>query len=160
MSYGYAPPPPPAAGYAGPPSPDQLQRQKRLRRTIILAVIAVVLLIGLFVGGLLAVIFGFLRSSEAYQHGVQVGTTDPRVIAELGAPVKPAWLFSGSVEESGSSGSADLSINLKGSRRNGTLHVVAKKSAGRWNYEVLELRCEGQPDLNLLQPAEATPETK
>lgn len=159
MSYGYAPPPP-AAGYSGPQSPDQVQRQKRLRRTIIVAAIAAVLLIGTFVGGLLAIIFGALKSSEPYQHGVQIAANDPRVIAELGAPVKPGWLFGGSIQVSGSSGSADLNISLQGSKRKGTLYVVAKKSGGQWNYEVLELRSEGQPDLDLLQPAETTPQAK
>ena len=160
MSYGYAPPPPPAAGYSSPHSRDQLQRQKKLRRTIILAASAAVLLIGLFVGGLLAIIFGALKSSEPYQHGVQIATNDPRVIAELGAPVKPGWLFRGSIQSSGSSGSADLNIRLQGSKTQGTLYVVARKSAGRWTYECLELRSEGQPDLDLLQSAGATPEAK
>src|SRR5215471_5707139 len=120
MSYGYVPPPP--GGYSGPPSPDQLERRNRLRRTIVFAVIAAVLLVGLFVGGLLAIVFGALKSSEPYQHGVQTATSDPRVIAELGAPVKSGWLFSGSIHTSSSSGSADLTISLQGSKRTGTLY--------------------------------------
>jgi Cytochrome oxidase complex assembly protein 1 len=147
-----APPPPPSAGYSAQPTPDPLQRKKKQTRIIVVAAMAVVLLIGLSVGGLLAMIFSFVRSSEPYQHAVQMATTDLHVIEELGAPVKPAWLFNGSIEESGPSGSADISIGLTGSRRKGTLYVVAKKSAGRWRYEVLELRAEGQPDLDLRQP--------
>jgi Cytochrome oxidase complex assembly protein 1 len=154
MSHSYVPaPPPPSAGYSAQPMPDPLQ-QKKQTRIIVLAAIAVVLLIGLFVGGLIVMIFGFMRASEPYQHGVQTATSDARVIAELGAPVKPAWLFSGSIETSGPSGSADISIGLKGSRRRGTLYIVAKKSAGRWTYEVLQLRAEGQPDLDLRPPLE------
>src|ERR1700757_1695530 len=78
MSYGYVPtPPPPAAGTTGQPYAGQLRSQKKRTRIIVVAAIAVVLLIGLFVGGLITMIFGFLRSSEPYQHAVQMATTDP-----------------------------------------------------------------------------------
>jgi hypothetical protein len=159
MSYGYVPAAPPASGIPGP-SPDQLQRQKRLRRAIIFAVLAVLLLIGLFVGGLIAIIFTALKSSEPYQHAVQTATHDPRVQAELGAPVEPAWMFSGNIRTSGPSGSADLAVSLQGSVRKGTLYVVAKKSTGRWTYQTLELRAEGQPDLDLLRPPETPPSVR
>jgi hypothetical protein len=156
MSSGYAPapPPPPGSAYSAQPYPDQLQRQKRSKRTIILLVAGVLLLVALFVGGLLTIIFGALKSSEPYQHAVQTATNDPRVIAELGAPVKTSWLLSGSIQTSNSSGSADLTITLQGTRNKGTLYVVAKKSEGRWSYQTLELRADGQPDLDLLQPSE------
>jgi Cytochrome oxidase complex assembly protein 1 len=157
MSYGYVTPPPSAPGVSGDLSPAQLQRRKNLRRTIIIiiAVVAVLLLVGLFVGGLFSIIVVALRSSEPYQHAVQTATHDPRVATELGAPVKPGWLFSGSIQTSGPSGSADIAVSLRGSARKGTLYVVARKSAGRWTYQTLELRAAGQPDLDLLQTSGA-----
>ncbi len=161
MSYGSVPPPPIAPGqapYSAAPQPPL--SNKKLKWIILAVVLAFLLLIGLFVGGLLAVIFGALKSSEPYQHAVQTATHDPRVLASLGAPVKPGWLPSGSIHVSGPSGNADLALSLQGTARKGTLYVVAKKSAGRWTYQTLELRVEGEPDLDLLQPPGAAPAEK
>jgi hypothetical protein len=126
--------------------------RKQFKRTIIIAVTAGLLLIGLFVGGILALVFGLLKSSEPYKHSVQVATSDPRVQAKLGAPVKPGWMFGGSIREVNDDGTANLNIDLVGAANKGTLYVEAKKTAGTWSYQTLTVKVQGQPDLDLLRP--------
>ncbi len=104
----------------------------------------------LFVGGLLTLIFGAIKSTDAYKTGIHA-MHDPRVAQKLGAPVEAGWFPTGSISTNGASGSADLRIRVKGSARSGAIYVVGKKSAGEWTYQKLVLRVDGeQQSLDLL----------
>ena len=81
-------------------------------------------------------------------------TEDRRAQAELGTPITAGFFVSGNINVYGSSGNADLGIPVKGPLGSGTVYVVARKSAGRWSYQTMELRVEEQPDLDLLPAAE------
>ena len=64
----------------------------------------------------------------------------------------------GNISEVNDAGTADLTIPVTGATRQGTLYVSAKRSAGRWSYQRIELRVEGEPDLDLLQPHDSSPQ--
>lgn len=124
-------------------------------------IFGLVLLLALFVGGLLTLVFGLLKSSEPYQHAVAVACSNPKVVRELGAPVSPDWYVSGGMKESGASGNANLSIPLKGSLHRGTVYVVAKKTDGAWQYTELRMVVEGRESpIELLQTSPPQPEDK
>src|SRR5262245_39035723 len=128
MSYVPPPPPPsaPAPGQVYGPQPVAGKSGSKLKWIILSVVLGILLLVALFVAAIFAIVFGSVRSSEPYQHAMQVASQDPRVLARLGAPVKPGWLFGGSINVAGDSGNADLSIPVEGSRGKGTIYVVAK----------------------------------
>jgi hypothetical protein len=117
-------------------------------------------LIVLFVAGVAFVIFASLKSSAPYQHAIQAANHDQRAVSLLGAPVQAGWYVTGSENVSGGFGKADLAVPVTGSRRKGTIYVVATKSAGHWRYATLELKVNGQEGrLNLLpQSISETPE--
>jgi hypothetical protein len=117
-------------------------------------------LLGLFVAGIVMFVFGLIKSSEPYQHALYVATHDARVQTRLGTPVKPGWMMQGNIRETNDAGTADLTIPLRGSSGEGTLHVSAKRSGGRWSYQTIELRAEGSADLDLLAPADSSPPEK
>ena len=96
-----------------------------------------------FVFGIVALIFGAIKSSSPYQHAVTRAQNDPAVIAALGEPINAGWLVQGNISVDGASGDADLAIPLDGSRADGTLYVVAEKKAGEWRYETLAVNVEG-----------------
>jgi Cytochrome oxidase complex assembly protein 1 len=101
-------------------------------------------------------VFGGMRSSEPYQHALHAATHDPRVLEQLGPPLKPGWLTTGSISLSGSSGEADLTIPLSGSKGQGAIYVRATKSEGEWSYQSLAFRAEGGGErINLLPPSDA-----
>jgi Cytochrome oxidase complex assembly protein 1 len=162
MSSSYRPPPPSPSGhgYAQPApllgAPGAPPRKNRTWVIVIAVVAGILVLVVLSVGGLLAVIFAAMRSSEPYQHAVEVIDRDPRAAAVLGAPVTTGWFFSGNIDVSGGGGNADLAIPVSGSRHKGTIEVVAKKSAGRWTYQTLELKVDGQDTpINLLAQSDS-----
>lgn len=162
MSSGYVPPPPPPAsapyGYVPPPQSSGipgLQPRKRRTGIIVASIVGAIVLAGvLFVGGIFALVFTAIKSSDAYKHGIEVATHDPRVGNALGTPIAEGWFVSGNINVSGSSGNADLAIPVAGSHAKGTLYVVAKKSAGQWTYQTLELKVDGQEARIDLLPAE------
>ena len=129
-------------------NPDQ--RRKRFIAGCSIAIVAISVL---FVGGLLTLIFGAIKSTDAYKTGIRA-MHDPRVEQKLGAPVEAGWFPGGSISTNGASGSADLRIPVKGSARKGAIYVVGKKSAGEWTYQKLVLRVDGeQQSLDLLDTA-------
>ena len=162
MGYGSVPPPPPGSVAAAYPVPVARSRSpKRLMWIILSALLGAVVLVVMFVAAILFVVFGSLKSSTPYQHGVQLATHDPRVLVELGAPVKPGYLLSGSINVAGDTGNADLTIPLEGTAHKGELYVVAKKFEGEWTYQTLAVRVGDDTErIDLLQPAGASSEEK
>ena len=66
-----------------------------------------------------------------------------------------------SINTTNDSGDADLSIPVSGSARSGKLYIIAKKSAGVWHYEKLQLWIDGQSSgIDLLHGSTVPPEER
>ena len=63
-----------------------------------------------FVFGIVALVFGAIKSSGPYQHAITRAQSDPAVIAALGEPIHAGWFVQGNISTSGASGEADLAI--------------------------------------------------
>ena len=101
--------------------------------------VTMVLLCVLFVAGIIGVVFASLRNSDVVRQSIALAERNPEVALTLGSPLKPGWLVSGSISLNGSSGNADVSIPVSGPRGKGTIYCVARKSAGQWTYDKLEI---------------------
>jgi Cytochrome oxidase complex assembly protein 1 len=99
-----------------------------------------------FVGGILAIVFGSMKSSDVYQQAFNTARSHPAVVEALGEPVEDGLFMSGSINVSGPSGSADISFPLHGPKGKGTIYAVASKSAGRWEYQTLEVAVDGSAE--------------
>ncbi|MDX9954851.1 MAG: cytochrome c oxidase assembly factor Coa1 family protein [Anaerolineae bacterium] len=114
---------------------------------------AVVLFIVILVciGGIFAIVFGALRSSEPFKQAVAEVQSNPQAVRALGEPVEVGWFVGGSINIQGDSGNADLTIPVSGSVDKGTLYVTAYKSGGIWRFTRMELVTKKYPDrINLL----------
>jgi hypothetical protein len=104
-----------------------------------------------FLAVLGGVLMGGMKSTDAYRDGLARAQASPEVRAALGEPIKAGWFVQGKVNVSGPSGNADLSVPLSGPKGKGTLYITAKKQAGKWEYEVLEVAVDGRQErINLL----------
>ncbi|MEZ5323707.1 MAG: cytochrome c oxidase assembly factor Coa1 family protein [Verrucomicrobiales bacterium] len=103
-------------------------------------------------------VFSMMKKSEPYQHAIAQVQTDSQAVAFLGEPIEPGWLVTGSINLSGSSGSADLSIPVEGSKASGRINVIASKSGGEWSYSVLRLTADGLAQPLDLRADEEPPE--
>jgi len=117
------------------------------------------LLAGAFVGSIFLIVESSFRQSGCYTQALAKARANPEVLEKVGQPLTPGWLAGGNISISGSSGDADISIPISGPKGKGTLYVIAKKSAGEWNFQRLEAEVEGaERRIDLLKSDEATPE--
>jgi hypothetical protein len=112
--------------------------------------LTVLLLIALFVGGIMAFVFGMMKGSDVYAQALEQARASPAVAAAMGTPLEEGLFVSGNWNETGPGGSAELSIPLSGPKGDGTLYVVAEKSAGLWTFSTLVLAAPDGSRIDLL----------
>jgi len=77
---------------------------------------------------------------------------NPIVRQRLVEPVKRGFFTSGSIEISGPSGRADISIPISGPKGKATVYAVAQKSAGLWRFNTLQVAFKEETErVDLLQ---------
>jgi len=102
-----------------------------------------ILLMLVIVGLLLNKLFGLIKSTEPYQHAVDLAVHDAQTQHLLGAPVNPGWTVTGDINlNQDGSRDARLTIPVEGGLHDGTLSVVARESAGKWSYTILILHVD------------------
>ncbi len=144
----YPPPAPTTPPDHFPPLPPQAPRQKNwFDRNWKWLVPSIVILFLAIIGGFVAAVFlgvtSMIKSSDAYKVAVQRALESPVVQARLGTPIHVGRFTRGSINLNGSSGDADLNIPLHGPRGDAMIAVIAKKRAGRWTFDTLEVDVEG-----------------
>lgn len=77
--------------------------------------------LAVFTAGIVLVVFGFMRSSDVYQHALERASSNEAVVEALGEPIGPGWYLTGSIDVQGASGRADVSIPIAGPRGEGTI---------------------------------------
>jgi hypothetical protein len=96
--------------------------------------LSLLLVFGVFVAAVLTIVFGSMKSSDAYRLAMDRARASGAVVEALGTPVEEGFFVSGNVSVSGPSGSAELAIPVRGPRGKGTVYVEARKSAGEWTF--------------------------
>lgn len=84
-------------------------------------------------------VFGFLRSSDAFQLAIEQARNHPEVIQRLGEPIEAGWIVSGNLQIDDKTSRADMQIPVSGPDGSGKLHVKARKIDGEWSFEELVL---------------------
>ena len=136
------------------PRPDWLSRNWKW--VVPVGFFAIGLVIGVFVGLAFLIVETSFQHSDCYQQALARARSSPEVLGRIGQPIAPGWLVSGSINISGPSGNADISIPISGPKGKGTIYVVAKKSAGEWSFQTLEVETEGGDDrIDLLKREDA-----
>jgi cytochrome oxidase complex assembly protein 1 len=114
--------------------------------------LTIILLFAAFVGAIAFIIFGSMRQSDAYKQALAKAQSDPVVALRLGTPIKPGMWVSGNINIHGPSGEAKIAIPISGPKGNGTVYVEGTKSAGKWNYSLMQVAIEGEDTrIDLLQ---------
>jgi hypothetical protein len=107
-----------------------------------------------FIAAIVLVVFGAMKSSDAYKGAVAQAKAHPEVIAALGTPIEEGMFVSGKTNVDGSSGEADLTIPISGPKGKAKIYAVATKRAGRWTYSTLKAEIDGRDErINLLGDA-------
>lgn len=117
-----------------------------------------IFLFAAFIALTMSFVFGMMKSSDAYSQGLAKTKASPAVVEALGVPIKEGYFTSGSINERGSSGNAELAIPISGPKGSGTIYLEARKSAGGWSFSQLVVEIEkSNKRIDLLAEPEATP---
>lgn len=95
------------------------------------------LLVAGFVVVIASIVFGAMKSSDAYKAALAKAKADPRVMTALGSPIDDGLFVWGKTNVSGTSGQADVTIPISGPKGKGTIYFVASKFAGEWTFSKL-----------------------
>ncbi len=121
--------------------------------------LGMVLLAAAFGFFIVGIVFGALKSSDAYKSALAQAKADPRVVSALGSPITDGFIVGGKTNVNGSSGEADMTVPISGPKGKGTLYFVASKFAGKWTFSkiMVEVADTGQR-IDLIQdPATTAP---
>ncbi len=123
-------------------------------RNLLWLIPAVILFSILSLGSFVALLLGFMKSSDAYQGALARIRNSPEAVEALGPPVTDRFFFTGQININGSDGNANLAIRVKGSRAQATAYIIAVRSLGRWHYTQLVLSLNGSDTrIDLSDPA-------
>lgn len=92
----------------------------------------------------LLAVYSAVGSSEVFQESLEQVQNDPRVVEELGSPIKMGWQFSGNFNTSDGEGNADFNYAVNGSKRSGNVEVEATSTDGKWTYHKLIVTANGK----------------
>jgi len=99
--------------------------------------LTMLLLVAGFVFFIMTIVFGAMKSSDAYKEALSKTKADPRVVSALGSPITDGWFVSGQTNVSGTSGHTDMTVPVSGPKGKGTIYFVATKFAGQWTFSKL-----------------------
>ncbi len=115
------------------------------------------LLVGGCVGSIFYVAAGAMKSSDSYKDAVAQAQASPAVVEALGTPITTGFFTNGSVNVSGPSGDAALSIPISGPKGKATIQLEAKKSGGEWTFSTLVVEVKNpEQRIDLLAADEPT----
>ncbi len=114
------------------PDPDAAARRRRDRRVLLIALAAVIPFLLLVVGGIAGLVFYFLKGSEAYRLAETLIRQSPEIRTVVGEGLEFGWFPTGSIETSGPSGRAELTIRVVGTTGSARVHVRMRKQMGEW----------------------------
>ena len=80
-----------------------------------------------------------IESSGAYTEAMQKVNQSPEVAALIGTPVTSGIGISGEMNDKNGEGTANFTVPLKGKKGNGSLHVVARSSGGKWEFSRIDV---------------------
>jgi hypothetical protein len=104
--------------------------------------LSMVVLFGAFIALIMSMVFGMMKSSDAYGQALTRAKANTEVVAALGSPITDGYFTSGNISETGPSGNAELSIPISGPKGSGTIFLEARKSAGQWSFTKLQVEVE------------------
>jgi hypothetical protein len=114
-----------------PPPKNWLERNWKWLVPVLLVVMFLGIL--LFAGGIFFGVTKVMKSSEPYRVAFERASSDPRVIAVIGEPIRKSWYMTGQININGPSGHASLAFPVRGPRGKATVYVEAIRRMGEWD---------------------------
>ncbi|MET3026798.1 cytochrome c oxidase assembly factor Coa1 family protein [Flavobacterium sp. UW10123] len=136
-------------------SNELIQRKSWLNRNwkwlIPSGCLTLLILFGLFIGGIFYEVTSIIKDSEAYKESMTAVQNNKLVVEKLGSPIKTDGMVSGTVTSNNDVRTCDVQVPIKGPKGKGTLFVVGEKR-GKWKYSEMSVYIENTKEkIDLLQ---------
>jgi hypothetical protein len=103
----------------------------------------------------LTTVYVMIHRREPYMATMQAARDHQEVKEALGESIKDLrWIPGGRYGVSGDQGDAEMIWEIAGSRGQGTLHVVARRRGGKWEYITMEATLPGGKKVSLIKEDE------
>ena len=99
---------------------------------------------GVFGLGTYLTVSKVIESSPAYVEAFSKANQNPEVTAALGTPITPGFGISGSINQKNDTGTADFNVPLKGTKGEGSMHVVGYSNGGAWVFSRIDVTVGGK----------------
>ena len=139
-------PPPPVPGVVPPP-----KKGGCLKWGLIGCLVALVIGV-LGIAAIVVIVFGAIKSTDAYKGARDQAQRDPRVIAALGTPIETGIWVAGNVNVDNNGGNADFTFPIHGPKGEAKVHAVATRDTSGWHYSLLTVAPRNGPAIDLLKP--------
>ena len=124
------------------PSVEAFKREQRTWSWIAIALYAGGISL---ITGLIFLIGGVMKSSDAYKISLDQVQHHQQVIEMLGEPIDAGFFVGGEVKIENSSGFADIFYTIEGPKAEGVVYVRADKEMGQWAFQRIVV--EIKPDM-------------
>ncbi|MDQ6531836.1 cytochrome c oxidase assembly factor Coa1 family protein [Flavobacterium sp. LHD-85] len=136
-------------------SNELIQRKSWLNRNwkwlIPSGCLTLLILFGLFIGGIFYEVTSIIKDSEAYKESMTAVQNNKLVVEKLGSPIETDGMVSGNVTSTNDVRTCDVQVPLKGPKGKATLFVVGEKR-GKWKYREMSVYIESTNEkIDLLQ---------
>ena len=117
------------------------------------SVVTLVVVVALaLVVGVVALVMWSIRQSDVLRIALEQARKNPAVVAQLGTPINPGWLISGSMHIENDAGTANFTVPIHGPRQEATLYLDARKRTGEWTFNTLTVKLDDGREILLLPP--------
>ena len=150
-----APPPLQSSNMMSSSIPPQQQRpetwfQRHWKGVVIAIVGLVVASILALVAGIVGLVLWSMRQSDVYRMAMERARKNPEAVQQLGTPIEPGWLVSGSVNIENDAGTANLTIPIHGPRQQAKMYLDARKRMGEWTFNSLVVKTAAGEEIDLV----------
>ncbi|WP_025664503.1 cytochrome c oxidase assembly factor Coa1 family protein [Aquimarina megaterium] len=97
--------------------------------------LTLIVLFFIFLGSLIFGVSELITESAPYQDALFKVNEDEYVVSILGEPIETNGIMNGSLSYKNNTGSADISIPIKGPKGEAQLYVVGTKQNDQWTYK-------------------------
>ena len=140
--------------YTPPQSPGAVPEPKKsgcLKWGLIGCLAAFVICV-LGIAAIVVIVFGAIKSTDAYKGAFDQAQRDPRVIAVLGTPITTGIWVSGNVNVDTNGGNADFVFPISGPTGEARVHAIATRDTSGWHYSLLTVTPKNGVPIDLLKP--------
>jgi len=137
---------------SAPLQPPESWARRHWKGLVATAVTLVLVAVLAVVAGVIALVMWSLRQSDVLRLAMERARKNPAVVEQLGTPINPGWLISGSMHMENDSGTANFTVPIHGPRQEAKLYLDARKQMGEWTFNSLTVKTDQGQEIQVVQP--------